>query len=57
VTRRGRGEGAIYFEHKSQTECEDHRHHRGCTGKWRVEIAVNVGGKRVRKRVNARTKA
>jgi hypothetical protein len=56
VTRRGRNEGAIHFEHKPKTGCKDPRHHRGCTGKWRVELAMNVGGKRVRRRVNARTK-
>jgi integrase len=56
VTRRGRGEGAVYFEHKSQSDCKDDRHHRGCSGKWRGEVTVRVSGKPVRKRVNGRTK-
>jgi hypothetical protein len=43
-TRRGRGEGSVYFKRKSRTEYRDQRHHRGCAGKWRGEVNVKIGG-------------
>lgn len=58
--RRGRNTGSVYFEHQPGTEhkagSDGNVHHRGCTGKWRGEVTVNVGGKQVRRRVSAKTK-
>ena len=54
--RRGYGEDAIYFDHTG--ECRDHRHHKGCPGRWRgvVSLGFDPGGKRQRKKVSGKTK-
>jgi len=65
--RRGRGEGKVYFEHRSGTQHrptgpasdpDNKLYHRGCSGVWRGEVVIsNAAGQRVvRKRVNAATK-
>jgi hypothetical protein len=65
--RRGRGESAVYFEHRRGTghkptgpasDPENKLYHRGCTGVWRGEVVINnaAGVRVVRKRVNAATK-
>lgn len=65
--RRGRGEGQVYFEHRSGTQRKpkgqaidpaNKLYHRGCSGVWRGEVVIsNAAGQRVvRKRVNAATK-
>jgi integrase len=57
--RRGRGESSVYFEHEPGGTCRDRRYHRSCAGRWRGEITTGwtEDGKRLRKRVNARTKS
>jgi len=56
--RRGRGEDAVYFAHRTGTECKDEKNHKGCTGRWRGEIDLGRDGtgKRVRPKVSGRTK-
>ena len=62
--RRGRGESAVYFEHRAGTAHKpgserdpENALHRGCTGRWRGEVLVsNRAGRRVRKQVSATTK-
>jgi hypothetical protein len=63
--RRGRSEGAVYFEHKSGTKDRpgagkdpENSFHRGCAGVWRGEVVLNdaAGVRAVRKRANAATK-
>lgn len=56
-TRRGNGEGSIYFDHKGST-CRDKRYHRNCTGRWSASLSAGTdgGGKRKRIRLNAHTK-
>ncbi len=51
--RRARIDGAVYFEHATETECGDDRYHRSCTGRWRGEVLISS---RAGKRVSARTK-
>lgn len=57
MTRRSRGDDAIYFEHDGA--CGDDRRHRHCPGRWRGEVTTgwSPDGKRLRRRVNGPTKA
>jgi hypothetical protein len=57
MTRRSRGDDAIYFEHDGP--CSDDRRHRHCPGRWRGEITTgwSPDGKRLRRRANGPTKA
>jgi len=56
--RRDNGEGSVYFEHRSGTECRDERYHKSCQGRWSGSLSLGSdgGGRRVRKRITARTK-
>jgi hypothetical protein len=38
--RRGYGEDSIYFDHAS--DCRDGQHHRGCQGRWRGSISLDL---------------
>jgi integrase len=55
--RRGKGEDSIYFEHDGT--CRDVNRHRNCPGRWRGEVCLGYGpgGRRIRRRVSAATKA
>src|SRR5260370_1881900 len=52
ASRRGYGEGGIYFDHRA--DCRDSAHHKTCSGRWRGVVALGYdgGGKRVRKKVS-----
>src|SRR5258708_33809378 len=56
MTRRGRNEDAIYFDHAG--DCRDDRFHCGCPGRWRgaVSLGAGPGGRRIRRKVSGRTK-
>lgn len=58
MAERGRrGESAVYYDHGG-TPCRDSRYHRSCSGRWRGEVSLGKdgGGKRIRRRVSAKTK-
>jgi integrase len=56
--RRGRGEDGISFEHAKGRQCRDAKYHRHCEGRWRgsVSLGFDADGKRIRRKVSARTK-
>ena len=59
MTRRGRGENAVYFDHEGAACLSPTDHlHRKCSGRWRgqLETGYDGTGKRLRKRVSGKTK-
>lgn len=58
ANRGRRGEDAVYFAHNRGAVCYDTRYHRKCSGRWRAEVSLgtDIEGKRVRRRLSAKTK-
>src|SRR5260370_19310761 len=56
ASRRGYGEGGIYFDHRA--DCRDSAHHKTCSGRWRggVSLGYDADGKRIRKKVSGTTR-
>src|SRR5260370_26523054 len=56
ASRRGYGEGGIYFDHRA--DCRDSAHHKTCSGRWRgvVALGYDADGKRIRKKVSGTTR-
>ena len=56
MVRRLRGEDSVSFDHRGP--CTDTERHRKCPGRWRAEVSLGyaASGKRVKKKVTARTK-
>jgi integrase len=56
ATRRFRGEDGVSFDHRGA--CTDPERHRHCPGRWRAEVSLgyDANGKRIKKKVIAKTK-